>query len=132
VVHAPNGDTVRYRWCKCGSLAELVDGNGNLTKWQRDTMGRVTSKVFADNRTIQYAYQPHSGRLASITDARGQVTNYTYRVDGAMAGVTYTNAVLATPAVSFTYDTAYGRLATMTSLYSTQATDRLTSRKTWE
>jgi RHS repeat-associated protein len=114
VVYAPNGDTVRYQWCKCGSLAAIIDESGNLTRWNRDTLGRPTSKVFTDNRSIQYGYQPHSGRLASITDARGQVTNYTYYVDGALSSVTYTNAVIDTPTVTFTREAAYGRVATMT------------------
>jgi hypothetical protein len=32
---------VTQEWCSCGSLAALVDANGNRTAWERDVEGRV-------------------------------------------------------------------------------------------
>lgn len=61
-----------------------------------------------------YAYEADTGRLASMTDALGQVTGYSYALDDRPLTVAYTNAVHATPGVTLTYDTAYPRLATMT------------------
>lgn len=29
------GRTVQQKWCNCGSLDEMVDPNGNVTKWER-------------------------------------------------------------------------------------------------
>lgn len=112
-VRDPAGNITKYRWCKCGSLAELTDPNNSVTKWNRDTMGRVTSKVFADGKKIQYAYVPATGQLASVADARNQVTSYQYRVDGLVSAVLHTNSAISTPNISFTYDTAYGYMASM-------------------
>jgi RHS repeat-associated protein len=41
------------------------------------------------------------------------VTTYTYNLDGTVQQVAYTNAPIATPSVSYTYDPVYGRVATM-------------------
>jgi RHS repeat-associated protein len=43
------------------------------------------------------------------------------KIDGALQGVTYTNAEHPTPSVSYTYDSARGRLATMTDGIGTTA-----------
>jgi YD repeat-containing protein len=111
----PAGRVIGQEWCACGSLDALVDANGNRTRWERDLHGRVTREVRADGVTATvYTYQPRSGRLATATDPKQQVTTYAYNLDDALASTTYTNAVIATPGVSYTYDTQYGRLATMT------------------
>ncbi|MBK8222713.1 MAG: RHS repeat protein [Candidatus Obscuribacter sp.] len=57
----PLGRKTQYVWCTCGSLAELTDGNGNKTKWHHDIQGRLTSKVYADNSTVNYSYEPFAG-----------------------------------------------------------------------
>src|SRR6266699_3296687 len=54
-----------------------------------------------------------SSRLKSMLDAKGQTTFYNYFVDDNLKQVSYSNAVVATPAVSFTYDTNYNRRLTM-------------------
>jgi YD repeat-containing protein len=41
------------------------------------------------------------------------VTTYTYNLDGTVQQVAYTNAQIATPSVSYTYDPVYSRVATM-------------------
>ena len=43
-----------------------------------------------------------------------RVTTYTYTLDDAVVGLTSTNAAVATPAVSYTYDPVYPRVTTMT------------------
>jgi YD repeat-containing protein len=48
-----------------------------------------------------------------VTDPKSQVTTYTYAADDALLQTVYTNATIATPTVSFTYDPAYPRVATM-------------------
>ncbi len=58
-------------------------------------------------------YEPRSGRLATVTDPKGQVTTYTYARDDALLGVTFSNAAIPTPGVSYAYDPVYGRTATM-------------------
>jgi YD repeat-containing protein len=118
----PAGRVVRQEWCACGSLDALVDANGNRTRWERDLEGRVTREVRADGVTATtYTYGPSSGRLLTVTDPKAQVTTYTYNVDNAVASTTYTNAQIATPGVSYTYDAHYGRLATMVDGIGTSA-----------
>jgi YD repeat-containing protein len=86
----------------------------NVTVWERDLRGRVTKKIYDDTKFTQYAYNSRDGKLKSVTGAKNQVKNYSYNLDGTLKGVTYANALISTPNVSFTYDPKYRRLATMT------------------
>jgi RHS repeat-associated protein len=108
------GRVTRLDWCDCGSLSGITDPLGRTTTWLRDLQGRVTAKVYPDATQIQYAYEPESGRLKSVTDAKNQTTFYDYFKDNNVQQVSYSNAVVATPTVSFAYDTNYNRLLTMT------------------
>jgi RHS repeat-associated protein len=110
----PANRTVRYQWCKCGDLRQLIDAMGRVTTWQHDAGGRVTAKKYVDGSTVTYAYQPFSGRLASVTDEKGQIKNFSYNADGSLARLSYPNPQRPTADVAFTYDPAYPRLATMT------------------
>jgi RHS repeat-associated protein len=112
-VQDPLGRVITQEWCSCGSLDALVDANGNRTSWERDVQRRVTREVRANGAATQYSYETRTSRLKSITDPKQQVTIYTYALDGQLTGMTYTNAQIATPSVSFTYDPVFGRLATM-------------------
>jgi YD repeat-containing protein len=110
----PAGRTITQVWCPCGGLDALIDANGNRTSWERDLQGRVTREVRADGVTdTRYSYGPMSGRLLTVTDPKDQVTTYTYHADDAIASITFSNAQIPTPGVSYTYEPAYGRLATM-------------------
>ncbi len=66
----------------------------------------------------KYTYDV-TGRLKTVTDALGQVKTYSYSVADEVTAITYTNHVdtnFPTPDVSFTYDTWYPRLETMTDM----------------
>ncbi|MDQ3148304.1 MAG: Ig-like domain-containing protein [Chloroflexota bacterium] len=96
-------------------LDALIDANGNRTSWERDLQGRVTREVRADGVTDTfYTYGPRSGRLLTVTDPKDQVTTYTYALDNQQLSLAFTNAQIPTPGVSFTYDSQYPRVATMT------------------
>ncbi|MBK9281892.1 MAG: RHS repeat protein [Candidatus Obscuribacter sp.] len=41
--------------------------------------GRLTSKVYADNSTVNYSYEPFAGWLRSRTDALSQTTRYYFQ-----------------------------------------------------
>lgn len=117
----PQSRTTLYDWCSCGSLQSITDANNHTTTFNRDLQGRVYQKVFADTKTINYLFEGQTApntagatsRLKSATDAMGQTTNYAYFADDNLQQVSYTNALLATPAVSYTYDPNYSRVATM-------------------
>ena len=109
----PAGRVIRYTYGATGDT--LVDANGHTTTWERDLQGRVTHEVRADQpTTTTYAYQPRSGRLASVTDPKGQVTAYTYGGDDAVSTITFSNTSVPTASLSYTYDAVYPRVATMT------------------
>jgi len=103
-----------YDWCGCGSLDAITDVNGNTTSWIRDIQGRVINKVFPDQTRTLYTYENATSRLASHVDAKGQASNYEYFTDNNLKRSSYTNAQITTPSVSYTYDTSYNQLATMT------------------
>jgi RHS repeat-associated protein len=110
----PLGRTTTQQWCGCGSLEALIDAKGQKTSWQRDIQGRVTHEVRADGVTATvYTYEATTSRLKTITDPKLQVTTYSYNLDDSQQSMTFTNAAIATPSVSFTYDPAYYRQTTM-------------------
>lgn len=107
------GRHTQMAWCTCGSLESITDPAGNVTAWIRDLQNRVMAKVYPDLTQISYAYETNSSRLACVTDAKNQTTRYSYFIDNNLKQVSYSNAVVATPSVNFTYDTNYNRLLTM-------------------
>jgi RHS repeat-associated protein len=110
----PAGRTITQQWCTCGSLDQIIDANRHTTTREHDVEARVTREVRADGTTAtQYAYESTTSRLKTVTDPKGQVTTNTYNLDDSLQQVAYTNATIATPSVSYTYDPAYARLATM-------------------
>ena len=109
----PAGRTISQVWCDCGSLEALVDANGNRTKWERDVQGRVTREIRADNTTDTLYTYDLAGRLKTVTDPKDQVTTHSYNLDDSLSGTAYTEEVISTPDVWYTYDTYYARVATM-------------------
>lgn len=108
------GQHIHFDWCNCGSLSDIIDPDGNATSWIRDLQNRVMTKTFPDQTQINYTYETNISRLKMVTDAKNQSTIYSYFIDDNLKQVTYSNAVMATPSVSFTYDTNYNRNLTMT------------------
>jgi YD repeat-containing protein len=109
----PAGRTISQVWCDCGAMDALVDANGNRTRWERDVQGRVTREIRADNTTDTHYTYDATGRLKTITDPKDQVTTHSYNADDSLSGTGYTNETVATPDVSYTYDSYYSRVASM-------------------
>ncbi|MEW6738045.1 MAG: hypothetical protein AB1489_42605, partial [Acidobacteriota bacterium] len=106
--------TTTFSYCNCGGLYQMVDALGQRTTWNRDLQGRVISKVLDDSQQVTtYGYESTTSRLKQMTDAKNQTTNYEYFKDNNLKQVSYTNAQIATPTVSYTYDTNYNRLVSM-------------------
>lgn len=118
----PENRTTLYGWCTCGSLTSITDPNGNVTTFNRDIQSRVYEKVFQDTTTITYLFEGQTApntpgatsRLQTSTDAKNQQTNYLYYADDNLQQVSYANALLPTPTVSYLYDTNYNRVTSMT------------------
>jgi RHS repeat-associated protein len=97
-----------------GQPTSLTDPNGNVTQWSYDVQGRLTSKQYPDSSTVTYTYETTTSRLKSVTDALGQIKQYSYKQDDQLASISYLNAVNPTPNVSFTYDPYFPRPVSMT------------------
>ena len=110
----PQGRATTYNRCLCGALTGIVDPRGNLTSWKQDIEGRTTSQTYPDGTTVNYAYENLTSRLKSMTDAKGQITTYSYNLDNTIHQVAYTNAAVATPTVTLNYDPVYPRLTSFT------------------
>ena len=122
----PANRTTQYGWCTCGALTSITDPKNQTTTFNRDIQSRVYQKVSQDGTTIDFLYEGQTApntagaasRLKSSTDAKSQRTNYSYFVDDNIQQISYTNTAgqpltPPTPAVTYTYDPNYSRVATM-------------------
>ena len=110
----PLGRVTRYQWCSCGSLGSLTDPMGRTTEWHSDIQGRPISKQYADGSKVSYFYENTTSRLRQVIDEKQQVGQYTYNRDNTLKYITYANATIPTPGVSYTYDPNYQRVSSMT------------------
>lgn len=110
----PLGRATLFDWCRCGSIKNLTDPMGRTTTWHTDVQGRVTAKQYADGSQVQYHYENASGRVRQVIDEKGQISHFAYNLDNTLKSVTYLNAVIPTPGVSYTYDPNYQRRTSMT------------------
>jgi RHS repeat-associated protein len=110
----PLNRAILFEWCKCGALRRLTDPMGRTTTWRHDVQGRVKCKEYADGSKVTYLYEDKTSRLRQRIDEKLQVTQYSYNRDGTVSQKTYTNAAVATPSVSFSYDQDYNRVTSMT------------------
>jgi RHS repeat-associated protein len=109
----PLGQTTRLEWCKCGALSALTDPLGRTTSWDYDVQGRAIQRQYPDGSTIVYNYENNTSRLHSRQDEAGQLTVLEYNADDTIKRISFPNAVIPTPTVSYTYDPDYARLLTI-------------------
>ncbi|WP_406170089.1 LamG-like jellyroll fold domain-containing protein [Streptomyces sp. NBC_00996] len=124
---ATNGNTTTYTYDTSGNKTKEVTSAGNETRYTYDDNGNLLTQalmytgdpVNPQTATLltesSRAYDP-AGRLASVTDAMGNTTSYTYLDDGLTASVKRTSADGNSSYVleSDTYDAA-GNLLTSTT-----------------
>ena len=105
------GQSVRL--CRrCGGHV-CTDRPSLFAQWKHDLQGRVTEKQFADNTKVFSSYGTARGLLSSVTDPKGQTKSFSYGQDDRLIGVSYANAAVATPSVSWQWDSAYPRINSM-------------------
>jgi RHS repeat-associated protein len=109
----PLGHTQSFTYHPGGQLATLTDGNGHTTSWDIDLQGRVKAKHFADSTQQTTLYETRTSRVHSTTDALSQTKTYGYALDDRLRSVSYTNAINATPNVSWVWDNYYPRQSSM-------------------
>lgn len=107
------GRITQLIWCNCGSLEQIIDPLHQITMFNYDLQGRNISKVYDDGKVVTYNYESTTSRLKETTDPKGQIAKFQYYLDDNLKRVDYTNAVITTPSVSYTYDPKYNRIATM-------------------
>jgi choice-of-anchor C domain-containing protein len=81
-----NRDRLLSKATPQGTLSYSYDPAGNLTRIQSNHAGGAA---------MDYAYDPRN-RLATVTDAEGRVTTYSYDAVGNLAGFLYPNGVQTT------------------------------------
>ncbi|MEV6547817.1 LamG-like jellyroll fold domain-containing protein [Streptomyces sp. NPDC051597] len=143
----PGGDTTAFEYDVYGNKVKETDPAGNVNEYTFDAEGRpLTTSLLnytgdpnspsSPTKLVQEsrAYDP-AGRLASITDAMGWVTEYTYTDDGLSATVVRKDPQnnKAFTEQANTYDAA-GNLVkqvtndgTTTTSFTVDAADRTTS-----
>ena len=109
-VEDPLKRIARYDWCRCGDVQTVMDPMGRITRWQHDAQSRLIAKEYVDGSRVQYSYEPRSGRLHRIQDAKGQVKEFSYFPDSSLKSITYRNSQKPTPNVFYTYDDPYRRV----------------------
>jgi RHS repeat-associated protein len=110
----PLGRVTTFEWCSCGDPKSMTDPMGRTTQWSKDVQGRRIGKQFGDGSQVRYFYESSSGRLQRILDEKNQTTQYAYNRDNTIRSITYLNAAVATPSVSYAYDPDYMRLTSIT------------------
>jgi RHS repeat-associated protein len=109
----PLGRITQYDYCDCGDLDAVLDPAGNATWWDHDGQSRITAKHYADGSTVAYTYENTTSRLHSRLDEKRQQTLYHYYDDNNLQSIIYSNAIIPTPTILYTYDTNYNRIVTM-------------------
>ncbi|MER5181772.1 LamG-like jellyroll fold domain-containing protein [Streptomyces sp. NPDC002896] len=143
---ASNGNTTTYTYDTSGNKTKEVTSAGVDTRYTYDDNGNLLTQglmytgdpVNPQTATLltesSRAYDP-AGRLASVTDAMGNTTSYTYTDDGLTASVKKTSADANSTYVleSDTYDAAGNLLSSTTdngetvTNYKVDAASRTTS-----
>lgn len=112
----------RYTYFPNGKLKTFTDPNNNVTTWERDLQGRVTKKIYADQKGYSQTYDV-MGRLSTRTDALNQKVTWVYTKDDRVASIKVTGATQSTPDTTFTWDSYYPRLQQMVDAIGTTTYD---------
>jgi len=109
----PLSHTVQSGYNLAGALDSITDAKNHTTTLELDDQSRVVAKEYSDGTAVSIAYENSISLVATVTDALGQTTDYTYNRDNATAEIDY-SANQPTASVGFSYDPAYPRRISMT------------------
>lgn len=85
--HETNVHT-EYTYDATGNRLSILDGNGHLTEFEYDALGRTIAESDALDHTWGYFYDA-AGNLVRLVDANGATTEYTYDGLGRQSGIDY-------------------------------------------
>jgi len=109
-----NTEEIYFTYNPAGDLLSLTDGKSQVTRWDYDEYGRVTSKVDdTDTEILRYGYDAN-GRLTNRWSVQKGNTLYSYDAAGNLTGVSYP----ASTNLAFSYD-ALNRLTNMVDAVGT-------------
>jgi RHS repeat-associated protein len=98
-VEDPRGNISKYLYDNNGNLVDYTDAAGNLYQYHYDQNGNLTQSVNPLGQTVQMTYGRLSN-LTSLTDADGNTTQYQYDAAGNLRSITYPDNT----SQSFQYD----------------------------
>jgi RHS repeat-associated protein len=110
----PLGRVTLFDWCACGDIKSLTDPMGRATTWHKDLQNRLVGKQYGDGSQATYFYENTTSRVRQVVDEKQQTTIFAYNIDNTMNSISFANAAVPTPGVSYTYDPDYRRVNSMT------------------
>jgi RHS repeat-associated protein len=136
----------RYEYNTFGNVTKIIDPIGRETRYDYATNGVDLLRVWqvkngTPEKQVEYTYYPNVHRVQTMTDAAGQQTSYTYNANWQLESITdargdvtefgYENAYLVSVTryddsdekVQTLYDyDAYGRISTVTEAFDSDFT----------
>jgi len=130
----PYAYTTFYSYDNFGDLNGMKDANGNVTIYNRDSMGNISDIINALNQTTYYSNYDNMGHAGTVTDPNGNVSNITYNWRGQVTFITQKGASSTGTDLTtgFSYDVK-GNLSKVTypsgayTAYTYDAADHVTS-----
>jgi RHS repeat-associated protein len=92
------------------STTTVVDGRGNLWRYQYDSRGFVTTEIAPDGATTRYTYDAAVLTVTSVLNPNGHPTTYVYDSMGNRTQVTNALGHVTT----YTYEPVFNRMTSMT------------------
>ncbi|MCL4558091.1 MAG: hypothetical protein M1491_05600, partial [Deltaproteobacteria bacterium] len=84
----PYAYTTYYCYDSSGNMTGVMDADGNITLYGRDSMGNISSITNALNQTTYYSSYDNMGRVGTITDPNGHEFDMTYNWRGQVTSIT--------------------------------------------
>lgn len=106
----PLNRTTSFTYNKRGNRLTTTLPDNRVESATYDALGRMVSSTDPKNQTIAYTYWYETGQQLTLTDARTNITNWTYNLRGQLLTKVYPNG----DDHAYSYDTL-GRMATHTT-----------------
>jgi RHS repeat-associated protein len=82
-----------------GPLQSITDGSGRKATFSQTTRGQVASVTDRLGQTTKYTYHPESGKILTVTNAKGSVVSFSYQAQAQ----TFANPAASGAPVTFTF-----------------------------